>query len=156
MYLSLTDLFVDMPQPIEIQIVGNISSSDSEDSVIGRPGNRVTNEQDAARRAAERRLLRDNNPLANLGIFSQQLGREATERLRSVIEERKNQNIAMVTNRINLNWLRNHLSTKELESIEDKQYTYLRTIVDWYGSLGGSLLIKLKNMKIDPIEADYK
>jgi hypothetical protein len=61
------------------------SESDSSNDQI----NRGDNNEDANLRAAERRLLRENNPLANLEAITQRLGRDAAERFRSMLEERK-------------------------------------------------------------------
>jgi hypothetical protein len=105
------------------------------DSPVGREGNRTDTQEEANRRAAERRLLRENNPLANLEAITQRLGREAAERFRIMIEERKEQTVNRVTSRVDLTWLRAHLTLKEIDSIEDKNASHVRNIINWYGPL---------------------
>lgn len=97
-------------------------------------------------------MLQENSPFSNLGLFSQQLGREAAERLRSVIEERKEQTLNRITSRIDATWLRSHLSEKDMETIEDKQLPHVRSLVNWFGPMGASLIINLKKLKNNPLE----
>jgi hypothetical protein len=141
--------------PIQIEIIEEASDTDSGVD-IPLIGVREITEEEAKRRQAERRLIRDNSPLSNLEAITQRLGREAAERFRSMIEERKQQTHARVNARVDITWLRAFIDESDLETIENKYSTAVKTIVHWYGPLGGVLIIRLKNMKNRRIESDYK
>ena len=142
-----------------MEIIDNASSSDSgNDSAGDRTGNRTQNQEEAERRAAERRLLRENNPLSisNLEAITQRLGIEAADRFRTMLQNRRAQNTSRVTNRIDITWLRNQLPAKEVESIEDKNASNIKAVVNWYGSIGGILAIRLNKTNVKELELDYK
>jgi len=151
----LTANFIDMDDNVQIQIMNNPSSSDSDSDQNERVG-QLANNEDAQRRAAERRLIRENNPLANLEAITQRFGREAAESFRIIAEERKEQARSSANNRIALNWLRNYLSEEDIQSIEDKKAVHVRSIVRLFGSFGGTIVLRLNRIKNDLIGADYE
>lgn len=152
--MFILNISIDDDDPIDIALIEQPFSSESDSS--GDQINRRDNEEDSDRRAAERRLLRENNPLANLEAITQRLGRDAAERFRSMLEERKNETQSRVNSRIAITFLRNYLSESDLESIEDKKEIHVRKIVKWFGDLGGILIVRLKKMKYHPLAAEYE
>lgn len=141
--------------PMQVEIVEEASDTDNEEA-NQRVSVRVYTTEEINRRQAERRLIRENSPLSNLEAITQRLGREAAERFRSMIEERKQQTNARVNARVDITYLRAFIEESDLETVESKYSVSVKTIVHWYGSLGGILIIRLKNMNNRKIEADYK
>lgn len=141
--------------PMQVEIVEEASDTDN-DEVNQRVSVRVYTTEEINRRQAERRLIRENSPLSNLEAITQRLGREAAERFRLMIEERKQQTNARVNSRVDITYLRAFIEESDLETVESKHSVSIKTIVHWYGALGGILIIRLKNMNNRKIEADYK
>ena len=144
-----------MEEPEEFSIVDLANMSESNDSDDGGSirGNSI---EDRNRRQAERRLIRENNPLTNLEAIQQRLGREAAERFRSMIEERKQQTVKKVTARVDKEWLKKYLDEEMVDLVEDRSATAVRNIAKSIGPLGAYLIIKFKNLTINPIEIQYK
>jgi len=121
-----------------------VNASNSDEDSVGRGGNRARTREERNRRTAERRLLRDNNPFSNLEQITQRLGREAAERFRSMIEERKMSTITKVSARIDKEWLRKYYDEDVISLIGDREAASVRALVENIGPIGGLLIIRLK------------
>ncbi|CAI2362967.1 unnamed protein product [Moneuplotes crassus] len=130
----------------------NLSESDD---ALERDGNRVDNIIERSRRQAERRLISENNPFANLDDITQRLGREASERFRSMLEERKQQAITKLTARVDRQWLRRHYDESEVDMIDDKDVSSVRAITESIGTVGTLVMMKLKNLEKNPLDIEY-
>lgn len=105
---------------------------------------------------AERRLIRENNPFRDIEQITQRMGRDTAERFRIMIEERKQSTITKLSARIDKEWLRRYYDEEVISLIEDKEAASVRTLVENIGSIGGLLIIRLKNLENNPLTTEYK
>ena len=138
----------------DLALVYNTSSGSSDESPEEREGNRVDNDEEAMRRAAERRLIMRNSPLsrANLEAITERLGIEAAERFRSMIESRRRETNSRVTSRVDIIWLKPYLTQKDLMLVDENNASYIRTIVGWYGPFAAVILLRLDNAKANSMK----
>jgi len=151
-----------MDARVEVDLEDENMSSEEDD--ISNSGNRVTTLEERNRRLAERRLIRQSNPINNIEAITQRLGRTAAQRVetmeesfRSMLqEERKSSSRRVITQRVDKECLRKVFEEDVFDLFEDSSVSLVKSIVNYIGPTGALLVIKLKNLEKSPVELQYK
>lgn len=60
------------------------------------------------------------------------------------------------TAQIDTFWLRNYLTEEEIDTLDENSASDIRAIVNWYGSIAGSLVINMNQSWVPFLQIDYK